>query len=259
MAGALTNIRGFLFDLDGTVYEGSQAIPGAKETLDELRRRKVPYCFVTNTTSKPRSNIVERLHVAGISASPEQIFTAPAVARDWLLGKELKRCYFLLRAPLLADLDEVEAVDESPDAVVVGDMGDDFTYNKLNRAFRFLLDPKCAFVTLAKNRYFKGPEGLHMDVGAFVSALEYATGRQAELIGKPAPAFYQIACQGLELEAGEVAMVGDDLESDVIGAQAAGLKGILVRTGKFRQDHLDQSSEKPDLILDSIADLIGAI
>lgn len=256
MPKTLENIQGFLFDLDGTVYEGPQAVPGAKQTFKELEKRKIPFCFVTNTTSKPRSNVVERLQLAGIEASLDQIFTSPAVARDWLLKKDIRRCYFLLRAPLLADLDGIEAVDESPDAVVVGDMGDDFTYNKLNRAFRFLLDQKCAFVTLAQNRYFKGPEGLHIDVGAFVAALEYATSRKAELIGKPSLEFYRVACQSLKLEPAKVAMIGDDLESDALGAQAAGLKGILVRTGKFRQEHLDESVKKPDLVLDSIADLV---
>lgn len=253
--GTLGDIRGVLFDLDGTVYEGDRAIPGAVDTLAELRARGLPYCFVTNTTSKPRSAVVERLRQAGIAATPEQIFTAPAVARDWLLEKQLTRCYFLLRAPLLADLEGIEAVDEAPQAVVVGDMGDDFTYNKLNRAFRFLLDEKCAFITLAVNRFFKGSDGLNLDVGAFVAALEYATHRRAELIGKPSPAFYQVACTSLGAEPSKVVMIGDDLESDALGAQACGLKGVLVRTGKFRAEQVERSESKPDAVLDSVADL----
>ncbi|PAW76993.1 MAG: hypothetical protein B9S32_12885 [Verrucomicrobia bacterium Tous-C9LFEB] len=251
----LTDIQGVLLDLDGTVYEADHAISGTVETLAALRSHGIPYCFVTNTTSKPRSVVVERLRQAGIAATPEQIFTAPAVARDWLREKQFTRCYFLLRPPLLADLEGVEAVDETPQAVVVGDMGDDFTYNKLNRAFRFLLDERCAFVTLAANRCFKGGDGLCLDVGAFVAALEFATGRKAELIGKPSPAFFEVACASLHADPAHTVMIGDDLESDALGAQACGLRGVLVRTGKFRAEQLAVSGKKPDFVLDSIADL----
>lgn len=251
----LPHITGVLFDLDGTVYEGDHAIPGTVETLAALRDHRIPYCFVTNTTSKPRATVVERLRLAGIDARPEQIFTAPAVARGWLHDQRLTRCYFLLRPPLLADLDGIQAVEENPQAVVVGDMGDDFTYNKLNRAFRFLLDSKCAFVTLAANRYFKGSDGLCLDVGAFVAALEFATGRKATLIGKPSPAFFGVACASLRSSPEHTVMIGDDLESDALGAQLCGLRGVLVRTGKFREEQLAASEQKPNAVIDSVADL----
>jgi len=256
MAQSPAKIRGYLFDLDGTLYEAGRGIPGAAGKIAELIQRDVPHCFVTNTTSKPRSKIVEILRAARIPADPEKILTAPSVAGRWLKEKGLLRCHLLLKDSLLEDLPEIIATSENPQALAVGDMGSEFTHANLNRAFRILMDyPDCAFVTLARNRFFKAADGLDMDVGAYVAALEYASGRRAENIGKPSPAFFHTACASLNLDPAECAMVGDDLENDVLGAQSCGLQGILVRTGKFREEQLHQTKEKPNSIIPSIAHL----
>jgi HAD superfamily hydrolase (TIGR01458 family) len=128
----------------------------------------------------------------------------------------------------------------------------------LNRAFRFLL-AGAAFVTLARNRYYRGPDGLLLDQGPFVAALEYATGREAMLVGKPSREFYAAAVRNLGVAASHVAVVGDDIESDVGGGQAAGLRGILVRTGKFRQDDLARSPIRPDAVIGSLAEIGKAL
>lgn len=147
-------------------------------------------------------------------------------------------------------------MDTAPQAVVIGDLGEGFSYARLNKAFRLLLDPGCAFITLARNRFFKVDDGLNMDSGAFVAALEYASGRVSELVGKPARSFYHTAAASMDLPPGNVIMIGDDLESDALGAQAAGLHGVLVRTGKFRVDQLAAKEGKPDAVWDSVADLL---
>jgi len=251
----MTDLKGFLIDLDGTLYQGDALIPGAREALAKLEAAGIPYRFVTNTTSKPRHDIVAKLERLGVKSDPAHIFTAPAVARSYLFKHGLKKCYFLLRAPLLADLEGIEVMErDQPQAVVVGDMGDDFTYNKLNRAFRYV-QAGAEFITLARNRYFKSEGQLCLDVGAFVAALEYATGREAKLIGKPSPAFFAAALESMGLEPGQAAMVGDDSESDVAGAQACGLTGIQVRTGKFREDMLEQAGITPDVTVASLADV----
>lgn len=240
--------------MDGTLYQGDELIPGAAEALGRMEAAGVPYRFVTNTTSKPRHDIVAKLRRLGVQSNPEHIFTAPAVARSYLLKQGIKKCFFLLRAPLLADLEGIEVVERDlPGAVVIGDMGDDFTYNKLNRAFRYLQEG-AAFITMARNRYFKSGGKLCLDVGAFVAALEYASSREATLIGKPSPAFFAAALESMGLEPGQAAMIGDDSESDVAGAQAVGLTGIQVRTGKFRPELLDTAGITPDHTVASLAD-----
>jgi HAD superfamily hydrolase (TIGR01458 family) len=247
-------IQGFLIDLDGTVVEADRLIPGANSTLAWLEAEGIPYRFVTNTTSKPRAAILEKLQGVGLDVTTEEIFSAPVIARDYLLKEGLTRCYPLIKASLQEDLAGIDLVEEKPQAVLVGDIGDELTYAKLNRAFRFLLEG-AAFIALARNRYFRGQDGLCLDVGSIVAALEYASQREAVLIGKPAGEFFRLAGQSLGVPQETIGVIGDDLESDVLGGKSAGSVGILVRTGKFRAEQLEQASSRPDAVLDSIADL----
>ena len=154
-------------------------------------------------------------------------------------------------ASLLEDLKCITLTEESPDFVLVGDLGEGFTYARLDAAFNCLMNG-AKLVALQKNRYWRTPGGLSLDAGPFVAALEYATGQQAAVVGKPEEAFFRIALEDLRLEAGEVAMVGDDAEADVAGAKRAGLLGIQVRTGKWGSDAEERQA---DLVLDSVAGL----
>jgi HAD superfamily hydrolase (TIGR01458 family) len=252
-------IRGLLIDIDGTVTEAHSLIPGAPEALALLRTRKVPYRLVTNTTSKPRSAILTQMRSLELDIPAEAVITAPVVGRDYLLERGLTRCYPLLKNSLREDLEGIEFVECSPQAVLVGDLGAELTYEALNLSFRFLLDKNVAFITLARNRYFKGSDGLCLDVGATVAALEYATERTAVLVGKPASEFFLIACRSMGLAPEETIVIGDDLEADIGGALAVGCGGVLVRTGKFRPEQLENASVHPDRILDSIADLASLL
>jgi len=252
--GLASRIRGFLIDLDGTVVEADRLIPGVPEALAWLRNRGLPYRFVTNTTSKPCGVIIERLRGVGLDIAPEELFSAPIVGRDYLLGRGLTRCFPLIKSSLQADLEGIELVDEKPQAVLVGDIGDELTYSKLNHAFRCLLDG-AEFIALAQNRYFKGADGLYLDVGSIVAGLEYATERKSILVGKPAAEFFATAGRGLGVPTDSIAVIGDDLEADALGGRNAGGVGILVRTGKFRAGQLEQSAAKPDVVIDSLAAL----
>jgi HAD superfamily hydrolase (TIGR01458 family) len=138
--------------------------------------------------------------------------------------------------------------------VIVGDLGERFGYRILNRAFRELLSG-AELVALQKNRYWRTPDGLSLDVGPFVAALEYASGREAVVVGKPATTFFDAVLAGLDTAAARAAMVGDDVESDIGGAQRAGLAGILVRTGKYRAEAVAASGVRPTVTVDSIADV----
>jgi HAD superfamily hydrolase (TIGR01458 family) len=250
-----TQVRGFLIDLDGTVMEAARLIPGVPEALALLRDRNVPYRLVSNTTSKPRSALLTHLRSLGLALIPDAIITAPLIGRQYLLERGLTRCYPLLKDSLREDLQDIEFVDRSPQAVLVGDLGDELSYGALNRGFRFLLDREVAFITLARNRYFRGTDGLCMDVGATVAALEYAAVRTAVLIGKPAREFFLGACQSMGVAPEDTVVIGDDLEADIGGALAAGCAGVLVRTGKFRPEQLENSTIRPDGMIDSLADL----
>jgi HAD superfamily hydrolase (TIGR01458 family) len=252
--GLGSKIGGFLIDLDGTVIEANRLIPGVPEALAWMRDKGLPYRFVTNTTSKPREVIIDKLRQLGLAVAPEELFTAPIVGRDYLRAHGLTRCYPVIKSSLEIDLEGVDLVEETPDAVLVGDIGNELTYEKLNRAFRFLLDG-AAFIALAQNRYFRGEDGLCLDVGSIVAALEYASQRQSVLVGKPAAAFFATAGQSLGVPAYSIAVIGDDLEADALGGKSAGGIGLLVRTGKFRQEQLEQAPVQPDAVLDSLASL----
>src|SRR5712692_9302197 len=254
MSGRLSDVKGFLIDLEGTVYEAGRPIPGAREALAELARRGVPHVFVTNTTSRPRRALVSELAAMGIDAPPQRIFSAPIAARAYLKERGWLRCHLLVKPAVLEDLSGIESVDVAPRAVVVGDVGEEFSYERLNRAFRLLLGG-AELVTLARNRFYRAADGLVLDQGPFVAALEHASGKEAILVGKPAPSFYRAALSALGLPAAEVAVIGDDLETEVGGAQAAGMRGVLVRTGKFREDELARSPIRPDAALDSLKEI----
>ena len=241
-------IKGLLLDLDGTLYVGEEAVPGAREAVQRLKAAGLALRYVTNTTRMPRRAVVEGLRTLGFEATEDKVFT-PARAAARLMRN--KSCLALVDESLLEDLKGITLTEESPDFVLVGDLGEGFTYARLDAAFKCLMNG-ARLVALQKNRYWRTPGGLSLDAGPFVAALEFATGEQAAVVGKPEEAFFRSALEDLRLEAGEVAMVGDDVEADVAGAKRAGLLGIQVRTGKWGSDAEERQA---DLVLDSVAGL----
>jgi phospholysine phosphohistidine inorganic pyrophosphate phosphatase len=249
-----------LLDLDGVLYVEDDPIPGAIEAVAALRDRGLALRFVTNTTSRPRRDILARLARLGMPVPQHELITPARLAVEHCLAAGRQRARLLVRDELKADLAGLQPVDDGVEAVVVGDLGEDFGYAVLNRAFRDLL-AGAELVALQKNRYWRTPDGLSLDVGPFVTALEYAAGRDAVVVGKPAPAFFATVLAGLAVRAEDAVMVGDDVESDVGGALRAGLAGVLVRTGKYRADAVAASGVAPTATVDSIADvpaLVGA-
>ena len=244
-------VGGLLVDLDGTLYVGEKPVEGAREAIGRLRSSGLALRYVTNTTRKPRRAVREHLQALGFEVDEAEIFT-PARAAVGMIGD--KSCFPLVEESLLEDLKGVAFDENRPDYVLVGDLGEGFTYCRLNAAFRRLTD-SAQLLALQKNRYWRAEEGLSLDAGPFVAALEYASGKSATVVGKPERNFFRLALKDMGLESQEVAMVGDDAEADVAGAQAAGLKGILVRTGKYGQ----QKEGMPDLVLGSVAGLPEAL
>jgi phospholysine phosphohistidine inorganic pyrophosphate phosphatase len=231
--------------------------------LERLRRQHVPVRLVTNTTSRSRSMLVERLQGYGFEVSASDVFTA-TLAGNLLARTAGYRCVApFVPEPALQDMAELELVGgtsnrprgSGPQAVIVGDLGERWSYALLQEAFEYIM-AGAELIALSKDRYWWSEDRLALDAGPFVAALEFATGKSAMVAGKPSPSFYAAALQSLQVEpAGSVAMIGDDLWSDVEGAQRAGLQGWLVRTGKYRETALRESTILPDRILDSVAEL----
>jgi HAD superfamily hydrolase (TIGR01458 family) len=240
-------VRGLLVDLDGTLYVGDEPVEGAREAIDKLESLGLVLRYVTNTTRKPRREVSEHLRSLGFEVDEAEIFT-PARAAVGLIGR--KSCLPLVEESLLEDLAGITLTEDHPNYVLVGDLGEGFTYGRLNAAFRCLMDG-AELIALQRNRFWRREDGLALDAGPFVAALEYATGESATVVGKPERGFFRLALEDLGLRSGEVAMVGDDAEADVAGAQVAGLKGVQVKTGKYVQG----AEGAPDLMLDSFARL----
>jgi phospholysine phosphohistidine inorganic pyrophosphate phosphatase len=254
----VSSIAALLFDLDGTLYTDAGAIPGTVEALAELRRRGVPFRYVTNTTRRSRRLLAERLVSYGFTARPDDVTTSVMAGVALLREKEVKRVAAFVASETLEDFAGFDLASAKPEAVVIGDLGDEWDFAKLNRAFHFLMDG-AELIALHRDRYWLRGDGLALDAGPFIAALEYATGRSATVCGKPSAAFYRASVAALgstaPADSRNVVMVGDDLWGDVEGAQRAGLTAWMVRTGKFRDDALAQSGIVPDRIIDSVADL----
>jgi HAD superfamily hydrolase (TIGR01458 family) len=255
----MRKVRAVLFDMDGVLYNSDRLIPGAVETVAWLRKRAIPYRFVTNTTSRGRDALVEKLRGFGIPASEQEILTPAVAAADWLRSNGSGPAALFVRPKAMPEFAGVAMVEDDAESgaacVVVGDLGDLWDFRTLNRAFRLLHhNPDATLIALGMTRYWMAADGISLDVAPFVAALEHATGRKALVFGKPAARFFLAAAGELGVGPGEVLMVGDDVHADVGGAQSAGLRGALVRTGKFRPSDLE-SDLRPDVVLDSVADL----
>lgn len=250
----LSGTRGILFDLDGVFYVGNQVIEGAGATIAYLKNKQIPYRFVTNTSTQSRDALAEKIQSMGLPIAHDEIISSPYAARLYLDQAGCQSCCLVVAESIKNEFETFVSSDSNPDAVVIGDIGDAWNYDLLNRIFHMVMAGS-QMVALHKGKFWQTEEGLHIDIGAFVAGLEYVTGKQATIIGKPSPDFFQLAIQQLNLPANQVVMIGDDIDSDVGGAQQAGLKGILVRTGKYREAYAAASSVKPDLVIDSVAAL----
>jgi HAD superfamily hydrolase (TIGR01458 family) len=250
--------RAVLIDIDGVLTVSWQPLPGAAEALREIRASGLAVCLVTNTTSRTRASIAGTLSEAGFPVSAEDILTAPAATAAHLAEHcPGARCSLLNSGDIEEDLTGVQLVDDEdtvPDVVVLGGAGPEFDYPALNRAFGHL-QRGARLVAMHRNLYWRTDRGLQLDSGAFLVGLEKAAQTQAEVTGKPSPAFFEAALARLGVGAGQALMVGDDIESDVLAAQRAGLTGVLVKTGKYLPETHRAASGDPDHVLDSFADL----
>jgi len=239
------------------MHVSGDPIPGAAEALGRLRRDGHRLRFVTNTTTRSRTQLAEQLRSQGVEVEDDEVQTATATAVRVLRGK---RVLALTMHALVADLEGLELVGDNADAVLIGGADETpetnlvFSYMNLARAFAEL-ELGAELYCIHRNRWWQTKRGPLLDAGAFVAGLEYAAQVEAVVLGKPSPSYFAAACEALDADPEMTWMVGDDLESDIAGAHAFGMRTVLVRTGKFRPDQVEASRIAPDGIVSSIGHL----
>jgi HAD superfamily hydrolase (TIGR01458 family) len=254
----LARLDALLVDLDGVLYVEDEPVEGAAEAIGKLREAGLALRFVTNTTARSHAQTLDKLERLGFEVGADELVTPAALARQHCLDAGHDKVALIMNENVKEDFEGLEETEDSPDAVIMGDLGERFGFEILNRAFRMVMDGG-ELVALQKNRFWLTADGLSLDAGPFVAAIEYASGREALVVGKPSEAFFHLILEGAGASAEGAAIVGDDVETDVAGAMNAGLAGVLVRTGKYREDFVRESGIEPTATVDSIADLPGLL
>ncbi|QUR68530.1 HAD-IIA family hydrolase [Mycobacterium spongiae] len=268
-AGATTP-SGVLFDIDGVLVLSWRPIPGAAETVQQLASHHIACSYLTNTTTRTRRQIAQALGEAGIAVAADEVITAGALTAEYLRAKYPgRRCFLVNSGDISEDMSGINLVSstefgpadrpDTPDVVVLGGAGPEFDHLTLSRVYEWMVDG-VPVVAMHRSRMWTTDRGTRIDTGTYLTGLEEASGRMATAVGKPAAEGFLTAASRIGVDAERVVMIGDDLRNDVVAAQAVGMTGVLVRTGKFRQDALDRwvaddAATPPDNIIDSVADL----
>lgn len=251
-----SGIDGILLDIDGVLTISSKPIPGAQETLAWLRSRSIPFRLLTNTTEESRSGLLRSLAGAGFDIALDDVITAPVATAAYLRSHHpSSRCYVIGAKAALEDLEGVHIVGEDAGVLVIGGTSDSISWDVMNHALRMVLDG-APLIGMHRSMTWMTDDGMVIDAGvALLTALEEATDIKAVICGKPAPECFRQSLALMDVVPERALMVGDDVTSDVLAAQATGLTGVLVKTGKFRSESLQRAETAPDQVIESIADL----
>ena len=278
LRAALAGVRAFLLDLDGVIVLAGAIIPGAAEGVATLERRRIPYRIVTNTSAVSRATLSRWSAKLGAPIPAERFGSALSASAAWTARTFPDQPLYVLASDdakseftgqRLLTHDEAGAKGASAAAVVIGDSPEEATFDNLNRAFR-LIRGGATLVGMHRNPWWLTPDGPTLDSGSFVVGLEFAAEIRARVIGKPSPAFYAQAVRDLRKEAGrdlargDIAMVGDDVRTDVRAAQRSGLRGILVLSGKHGEADVDSAvrergGRRPDAIAPDLRAVVAAL
>ncbi len=242
-------IEGIFFDISGVLLDGENLLPNAHQAIKYIDDKNLPYRLITNTSRLPRSTIVKQLQDAGINVKAEHVYTAPLAAKDYVLAQKL-RPFCLIHRGLKCEFSEVE--QDNPNAVIIGDAADDFNYEQLNHAFRLCIEG-APLIAIGHNKYFKKTGEFFLDAGPFVEAIEYACDIEAIITGKPSIDFFKQVLTSIQLQAEQVALIGDDIYGDIQGAINAGMASRLVRTGKYRSGDENKTTPKAIVVDDVLA------
>ena len=249
------NFKGILLDLEGVIYEGSRLIDGSIETINKLLAHGFNIKYLTNTTTTSRRLVFEKLIQFKLPLIKPDIFSPAIAANIFLKKKNISRISLFTNQSLQEDFADFVIDDLRPDAIILGDLYKEFSWEKLNKAFQIILEANPLIIALHKNRYCKRENKLGLDLGPFVAALEYATSKKSVLIGKPEKNFFNLAIEDMKLKNEEVLMIGDDIIADIGGAKNILLKTIQVKTGKFQKKDETNLYLQPDYRINSISEL----
>jgi HAD superfamily hydrolase (TIGR01458 family) len=245
-----------LLDVDGVLHISGRPIDGSGPAVQRLREAGHRLRFLTNNTTHSQSQLAEAIRGFGIELEDAELQTTPVAAARVLKGR---RVLALTMPAIRDDLEGVELVGDNADAVLIGGADETaetnrvFSYMNLTRAYAEL-EAGAELFCLHKNPWWQTSRGALLDAGAFVVGLEYATGIQATVLGKPSASYFEAALEAVDSDPEHAWMVGDDVDADIGGAMALGMHTILVRTGKFRDDAWAWSAQ-PEAVVDSIADV----
>jgi HAD superfamily hydrolase (TIGR01458 family) len=251
---ALPDVDGLLLDIDGVLSVSWEPVPGSIEAMRWIGEHGPPFRLITNTTTHTRADLAATLRAAGFDIDGDQIVTAVVATAAHLRSHHPGTPAFVLSdGDAKEDLEGIELVSaDAADVIVIGGACDAFTYATLNTVFQRLMQG-AVLVGMHRNLYWRTERGWELDAGAYIAGLEEAAGTKATICGKPAPAYFGSALALMGVAPDRALMVGDDIENDVMGAQAAGIPGVLVRTGKFRES--DLAKGEPDHVIEALADL----
>ena len=244
-------LEALLLDLSGVLYDGDAIVPGALEAVQQVQASGLELRFITNTSQKTRSELLRHLRGLGFFIEDNQLFTAVDAARQWLQQRQL-RPFCLVHEDIVGEFEDFEQRD--PNAVLIADAADGFTYRNMNRAFQLCL-AGAPLLGVGYNRYFKSGDQVLLDAGAFIKAVEFAAGIEATIVGKPNAEFFKQVLASTSARPGCSMMVGDDVFGDVEGALRAGLLACLVQTGKYRAGDEDRV-EGAFPVVASVADAV---
>lgn len=245
-------VKSILFDIDGTLVFKNKPIPGAVETVRHVQEAGYRVLLLTNMTSRPPSVIAANLRKFGFDIREKQIQSATTACVAYLKQQPTKSCHLLVPSASREMFTDIKINDHDPDFVVISDIGDDFTYSVLDRAF-VMLDNGAELIAVQKNMFWYDGDRKRLDCGPFIVGLEAATGKKAKVMGKPSGEFFDQALKLLRSTPSEALIVGDDIMTDIKGAGA--MRSVLVGTGKFAPAHLEPPCEQPTWFIESVAKL----
>tara|TARA_Y100001970_G_C14215547_1_gene849445 strand:+ start:496 stop:1275 length:780 start_codon:yes stop_codon:yes gene_type:complete len=251
-------IQGFLFDLDGVFCIGDLVLPGAIKTLTYLNSNNIPYRFLTNTTTKSRLDLFNKLIDLGFPVEQYHIISAAYAGVLKLRELQCSSCELVLNDSAQQDYSEFNINNNNPEYIVIGDLDKDWTFDVVDNIFNKVINGS-KIVALHKGKYFKVSNKLQIDSGAFIAGIEYASSTESIVVGKPTTAFFDIAVKDINIEKKNLVMVGDDIINDIQGAQLSGINGILVQTGKYRKDLIEKANIQPQLMISSIDKVLDLI
>lgn len=254
MRKASRPIKGLLIDLEGVLFTDGQPIAGAVEALEVIRKQRIGCRFLTNTSTISRETLCDKLYAMGFSILLREIFSAPLATSLYLDAIPIKNCWYIVSDEVLSEFDDVQQSPGAVTHIVVGDIGSAWNHDLMNEIFLHMTHG-AELIAMHKNRFWQTSDGLRLDIGAFISGLEYATRRTATVIGKPSTAFFELALLDMGLQRDQILVIGDDIDSDIAGARNTGLRSVLCKTGKYTDEYFIRSDTAPDHLIESFAEL----